>query len=127
MDNFKKKWIKVQKDNNKWKWLQKKDEFAKKWSQKKEEFAKKFGTANTIIIEYIPHIGIKIWEKWNVKVTYNLYGIIPLSTVTFGKNLSKKEVENLKVPIAKILYKYNKNDIDQIGSPSYPTPNRCLL
>jgi len=113
MNKFKKKWLSIQAENNRWKYL-----------QNKEEFSKKIGTADLIIIEYVPIDDLKYWERFNVKVTYNLFGIFPLSTVTFGTNLSRQEVEDLKVPFAKILYKTNKTNKRNI--PSCPNPNRCL-
>ena len=94
MNKFDKQFLKIQKENKSFKWL-----------HSKEEFAKKFGTAYTIIIEYCPINDIKIYDRWNVIVTYNLFGIFPLSDVIFGKNLSKQEVNELKVPFAKIYYK----------------------
>ena len=111
MDEFKKKWLNIQRENNRWKWL-----------QTKEDFAKKFGTAKTIIVEYCPIDDIKYYERWNVKVEYYLFGIFPLSTVTFGKNLSRKEVENLKVPFAKIQHNYRHKRDKSNG----PIPNRYL-
>jgi len=119
MDNFKEKFVRIQEENNRLNWI-----------RNKEEFSKKFGTPDTIIIEYKPIIDFKIWERWNIKVTYNLFGIFPLSTITFGKNLSKKEVEELKVPFAKIFFNYNHKDINEMKKyniePSYPIPIRCL-
>jgi len=97
MDKFKIKWNNVQQENNRYKWL-----------QNREEFTKKFGTANTVIIEYAPIDDLRYFERWNVKVTYDLFGIFPLSTITFGTHLSRQEVENLKVPFAKISYVYKK-------------------
>lgn len=112
MDEFRKKWLNVQRENNRWKWL-----------YTIEEFAKKFGSAKTIIVEYDPIFDIpRYFETWNVKVEYYMFGIFPLSIVTFGKNLNWKEVENLKVPFAKIQYNYRHKRDKYNG----PIPNRCL-
>lgn len=117
MDNFKEKFVRIQEENNRWNQL-----------HKKEEFSKKFGTPDTIIIGYKPLFDIKIWERWDIKV--NLFGIFPLSSVTFGKNLSKNEVDELNVPFAKIFYKYNQKNINEMKEynieSSYPIPIRCL-
>jgi hypothetical protein len=78
---FSQKWTSVQRENGRWKCL-----------QSREEFAKKFGTADKIIIQYAPIDDIRHRERWNVHVKYNLLGLFPLCRVTFGTNLSRKEV-----------------------------------
>ena len=114
MEPFKQKWINVQNENNYFKWI-----------HDKEEFAKKFGTAETVIIEYYTTKDFtKIYHNYDVRVKYNLFGIFPLSTVTFGKNLSFQEVKELKVPFAKLMFstKYNEQ-----APRSYPIPKSYLV
>lgn len=88
---FSQRWARVQRDNARWKAL-----------QSKEAFAQKFGTADTIIVEYTPFDDHRHWDRWNVHVSYKLLGIFPLSTVTVGTNLCRQEVEQLRVPFAKL-------------------------
>ena len=88
---FAQRWARVQNDNARWKCF-----------HSKEEFAKCFGTADEIIVEYVRVEDIKIFESWIVHVNYSLLGMFPLTRVTFGTKLCRKEVEALQVPFAKI-------------------------
>jgi hypothetical protein len=55
-------------------------------------------------------------HKWDVYVIYNFLGLIALKKKYFGIGLTKKQVQNLSVPLAKFCT-YEDNT---------PFPNRTL-